>query len=775
MDTQTQKLIDDATAGLRHDPELRMDVQKELLTHLEQAAKDFRAEGREDAEEQARKTFGSPLELAAELLDGNRRRLRLRALARLFAQALLVPLAVLAALYLGYGGIARLSVLLRNPFFGFFESLNLSIPSPPGSFFPTQRQMNAKFNSLDKSQAFSSGYHVHLRRLWEQHRQEPDAREYYGYYAGFIQPELRHPRFRLRSFTLPGVPVITPRTTSTPSNSEEARAFTKFEEEMRLGERVDPDNALYHLKLANAYLRDGLLAKSEKTQELQPGESSDNLYDPLLVDLGVAEVHAMLQKPVLTTYSMAMIRRRDASLPPAKLSEGYQLHSATGILEFLPILSEERALARRIPGCIRLLIKQGRMDEANYLLENWWLYPKQLTRGSHTLIDLLSVNAIIKSLGTEVADINQSLGHSAEADRVRQDVTRLTAAIEAQKKFIKNRAVSERDLRQHGAFLANRYVGNIMIGFYPSIAEMRPARLYEYTMLEEFATSLAMLLLAVLMLTAAVTSFAWLRTLRERGAVPLLLLPDWRESARIVLLGLVLPLAAYVLYSRLPIGGRDYGLYTNWPRFLAEMVLMLGILLYLPKRLMRTTVRRRCRELDISLPKPGFSLPKLAPPLVKLALQGFMLIITVIMAATMLTMMFDDTVFDEMYGRTAGFAIDTLVVLINLGSAVLFFILIIRSVNRIRQMVKARVPTDNFALYRGTLARSLIPLYAAAVILLGGLAQPLLLQQEARWLRQDHSLYPTLQYAEYPLAPGTVEQMKAQVLQAAEEIAREGK
>jgi hypothetical protein len=542
MDEQTKQMIVDATAGLRHDPELQLDVQKELRTHLEQAAEDFRAEGCEDAEEQARKTFGSPLELAAELLNGNRRRMRLRALARLFVQALLVPLAVLLSLYLGYGGLARLAVLM-DPYLIYYnggpQPLKISLPSPPGSLFPSQKEIDVQVDALSKTQG-RDGYNEHLRLLWEQHKNDPDAREYYSYYAGFFNM-IRHPRIRLRTFTAVNnraVPVPTPRTTPTPMNTAEGKAFTRFEAEMRLGEQVDPDNALYHFKLADAYFHGAMLAQAEKTQPLQPGDSLDDLYDPQLLDRGVVELRAMLQKPVLTTSTLAMIRRRDASLPPVKLSESYLLHSTNVVSELYPIFAQERSLARQIPGCIRLLIVQGRMEEANDLLENWWRYPEQLTRGSDSLLNLLVVDAITRMLGKEIANIDQSLGRTAEEARVRRDIMRLNAAIEAQKLKIRTGGVSKSDLQRHGPFMVNRY-SVITIENYLSVAEMRPGRLYEYTMLEQFGASMVMLLLAVSMLVAAVTSFVWLRRLRERGAVPLLLLPSWRQSARIILLGLV--------------------------------------------------------------------------------------------------------------------------------------------------------------------------------------------------------------------------------------------
>lgn len=86
------KLVEQSTVGLKDDPELRLDVRRELRSHVETAVEEHRAAGK--TEEQsltlAAKEFGSPTEIATDLLSANRGRMKLRALARLGIRALLI-------------------------------------------------------------------------------------------------------------------------------------------------------------------------------------------------------------------------------------------------------------------------------------------------------------------------------------------------------------------------------------------------------------------------------------------------------------------------------------------------------------------------------------------------------------------------------------------------------------------------------------------------------------------------------------------------------------
>jgi hypothetical protein len=102
-DQPFDKLAEQAASGLKGDRELYLDVKQELRSHLEEKAEKFANEGHAEDEsaELAKKSFGSPLDVAADILDANKRRMKLRALFRLAFGALVVPVAILLALHLG--------------------------------------------------------------------------------------------------------------------------------------------------------------------------------------------------------------------------------------------------------------------------------------------------------------------------------------------------------------------------------------------------------------------------------------------------------------------------------------------------------------------------------------------------------------------------------------------------------------------------------------------------------------------------------------------------
>ena len=75
-----EQVVSDATLGLKDDAELRLDVRAELASHLEEAIAAHEAAGksREEALELALKGFGPVADVAAGLVEGNRRRMKLR-------------------------------------------------------------------------------------------------------------------------------------------------------------------------------------------------------------------------------------------------------------------------------------------------------------------------------------------------------------------------------------------------------------------------------------------------------------------------------------------------------------------------------------------------------------------------------------------------------------------------------------------------------------------------------------------------------------------------
>ena len=96
---RSEQFLSAATAGLKRDRELQLDVQAELRSHIEERRREAEANGlaADAAEAEAVRAMGPAADLAGDLARANRRRMRLRALVRLAAQWLLAPLAIAVA------------------------------------------------------------------------------------------------------------------------------------------------------------------------------------------------------------------------------------------------------------------------------------------------------------------------------------------------------------------------------------------------------------------------------------------------------------------------------------------------------------------------------------------------------------------------------------------------------------------------------------------------------------------------------------------------------
>lgn len=102
-----RELTDRATTKLRRDRDLRLEVTRELETHLEASAAEFRAAdySEEDAQAAAVKAFGDPDTMANDLWDANRYRLKIRVWAWWVARLTLLPTCVIAALLFIVSGL----------------------------------------------------------------------------------------------------------------------------------------------------------------------------------------------------------------------------------------------------------------------------------------------------------------------------------------------------------------------------------------------------------------------------------------------------------------------------------------------------------------------------------------------------------------------------------------------------------------------------------------------------------------------------------------------
>jgi len=706
-------LASEAAAGLRGDRELYLEIKEELQTHLEDKAAQYARDGHDEEESVAlaKQSFGSPLDMAAELVEANRGRMRLRGLLRLGFNALIIPLAIVLALYVGYGRFARLQVMVSR--FN-FDSSNPPTQLPTLPFFgiedyPADEQVSTDANSTvgksptSTASAKNADKYAVLRQLrgneqnakeirnyWETHRSDPDSNIYFAYYTLYSNAEL--PAFRRGARS---------------AQEKEAR----YVAEIRQGEQIEPQNALYNITLATYYLQTGMISKEERPNSPEVPQT-DEVLNRRAFELGIAELQRAARKPYLHTYQMEVLAKRLNVLPAPRLTEDYLQQVTVSSSVLFPEFAKWRSLARRIPGCARLLLAEGRRADAEAVMDAWKPFTLQLVQDStnQSLIKVLVSVAIARMLSKSAADIYGQLGATDKATEARSTFTHLEKVYAGWQKARQYTAGNrfEMMMHDHAPILTNLLLpvfGNMVL----SVSELMPGRMHEHVIIEETAVQGVLLLLMLALLGTLCQGVLWLYQMRRAAAIPFLLLPPAKEIMRALLLGIVLPMAIYWVYSRLPgIGGREFGWSSDMrTRFIIEIVIVGFIMLWLPAFLLKRYIHRRCEDLGIS--RPTRKEERISNWKVRGAIFAALLLIAVAVVFAVRT--------DETYPL--------------LGATLLAIGIIYAAV---RYAVRKR---HEHGLYYGTLARSMATVYAFAIIFLSLTAQPWLLYNEAQWLRKD--------------------------------------
>lgn len=589
-DDRMERYVAAATAGLKPDRELQLDVQAELRAHLEDRLKDEATAagptaGGGDAVDRALAALGPVTEVAGGLAAANRRRMTVRARGRLLLRWLLVPAAVVAAFFAV--DLGPLTVLAQfNTFGGDGYSVFPGITALanfnwlPGNWFKprfTPEQQLILHGDLSRPTKA-----LQQRAIWEKH---PASKVYYGNYLTYAMTTVDE-------------------THATPE------LMAALEADLDQGRKLEPDNARFDYILAGKLLRQAAEIKTPSTGKDKDGRSIDGLTwkvtDQAKLDRAMALLKDGLAKPELRRYSREMLLERLTIMgpPDSMLSNLEQIAVAAGVL--LPDLSFCRQLARASVLYSEQLIAAGRTAEAVPFLNAWQTLAVQLNGDSFTLIDVLVEGAIASIGETRIPDLWLKAGQPQRAEIARQHAELLVKPVRdwrAKNKLAQNDPAwreQEQRLKKSGSILANLLLP--AFGEWPAETALAPSRLMEYVLAEKMALALLALLLLAGMLGCGMIYLRW-RVVAGGAAIPLLLLPTGRETLRILGYGIVLPVLGYYVYSRwLPFSGREYNLAVAWPRLVAESVILLLLILGVTSHLAVSAVRRRCGTLGVEMP-----------------------------------------------------------------------------------------------------------------------------------------------------------------------------
>ncbi len=689
-----RELIEKVTSVLKDDEELRQDVSHELNTHFEDSQAAFLEEGKskEESETLALKAFGDPKQIAKQLAHSNQGRMKTRALVRMFLGRILVPLSVVLVMWMGWYFFAERSVIV-SMLDELGETGDESIVKEEGWHTKAWAHLSAEkqfqlFGDLTRKTRSAQE-----RALWEKN---PESKVYYANYV----------RALLEDYKEKGL-----------DNS-----FDYLEKEIRRGEELDPDNAFYNYMLAAVLFKRGGEWKSIKGKKAKEW----SVKDKALLDLAIVELNRAEQKPYYRRHLSEFLKERLDLFPETR-----RLDDRIGKMAYLasiplPDLRLIRDLFEALPFYVDVERNELPEDDATELLDAWQEFLKKAVPDAWCLVDVLVFSAIANMAGGEkdesvakdedvafgkVADVYEAMGKPEDANSTRLLAKKLVVPkknwdADRESKRVKE---MERDLIfWKGSILARMLLPNLGE---PITEEMlRPGRQADRSVIEQFHISYILCIFVVAIIGALIL-FMVCHSASKGRTVPLFLLPPWRVVLRTLSLAILLPMFLYFAFTRWSgLSSFENGI-EDWRLLFLELGLLGVSFLAASTLLSASYIRKRCHALNIAMPEPVSSL------LVRLCWGG-MGILCLCCAAS-----------KKLFGHQG--ALETGLYLFGTGMG-----LIICGVG-IVVFIKGCMSRNTYGLYYGTLARSLMPVYACAIILIGVIGLPWLQKEESALLKKD--------------------------------------
>lgn len=570
MDKLNQSL-DLFTEGLRSDPEIRLDIRRELQSHLEEKIAEEAARGHsnEDSLELALKTFGSPVEVADGLAAANRKRMNFRARMRLLAGALLIPAVIICAFF------------SLNMIFSSIDMIN-SIDNPRYSSLEKPEKMLSLdiFRRCTPEQEFilygdrTKKTHIEQQRaIWEKF---PDNRIYAANYILSLMS----------------------------GNSVKDRDF--IIDEIRRVSRLDPDNALYN------YLAAGVMLKDACNEMELPREKKNakpqyrfELKDRALLDKAMREYLAGTNKKYCCSYTVDLLKQRLQIMGEDVSITGQIGKMIAGAGALWPQWREYRTI-RDMPEYAAILIKEGRKQEALKCMNTWKQFLRHVNFDNGAwFIGVLNTAGIAEADAEKLPPLYERLGMPELAGTVAQNTEALCKPV---REWRAKRLNAKSGPSVRGGVLACMLLPGLGHEF--TSEELASERYAEYAFLQKIALSMINMELIAGMIFALIAALFW----RFRNGSRLLLLaPPPLTILKVLGFGVVLPCVVYFLLAQIKLlSGYDCEIPVSSTRFAGQMLILLLLIPSAVLMLTRRCVAARCYELGVAIPLPDGRIRKIA-------------------------------------------------------------------------------------------------------------------------------------------------------------------
>ncbi len=558
MDRRIEETVRHCAGSLHDDWALEQEVAQELRSHLEERTAELENSGMvpDESVSTALHCFGEPEEIRSGLLWGNLRRMRLRARVRLAVRILALP-ALLAGAYCTLN-LGVLDALVEVRELCLSEQDKARFPLPDRLIRTLYRAVSPELGGETRLLCGEGGTHQETaamrRELARLHPDDPVYQAEYGVYAvGYgREGEL------------------------SPGAVEEIVA-------------ARPSNALYYYLAAGNRLQTATEAVGKPPQLAVKDRGQ---FDAAMEDLKKA-----LACPVNTDYLAERMERKFRLLAPGDDFRGLATRLRQVFTVPLPQLSVYRAAARAQLLYAGILIGEGRAAEAEWWLRAWRPLTRQALEDTDTVIGILVVRSILEMEREQLPELYDRLGKSGEGREAAAAIDRVLKPVGywlgSQKSEAHRRTKEEwdRKIRTLGGWFSPVVWQDPE---HPLDSSLLAAdRGLAYGVLDSLAaTVFGTLLAALILLLSLLLGIGWV--LKRRGRW--LALP-WREWARLLLWGAVVPVGIYLLWIRLDgWNGRELGIFSNPQAWVPGIALVIGLPLWF-RLVLRRILRRRYRLL----------------------------------------------------------------------------------------------------------------------------------------------------------------------------------
>jgi hypothetical protein len=552
MPDEFDSLLQRLTHRLRFDPELRLQIQRELRGHLQDNFNEHRAAGlsEEESRTKAVAALGDANELEQKLWTANRRRMTLRAILRWMAATCLAPAACLACIFMVLGIVRSYSPIDSIAFSPLDDLRN-----PPGRWVPGLTKSEAqrfdaappdvKWALLPAEDAWNyRTVDLVLPGAKTAAEQHPDDRALVMDYAARFVDDLR---LQYSGYDEPLLDA---------SKLHEAISIIHH------GEAIDPDNAVYPLlasqclaRASSRQMRDqpanyfpySVLYASGKIEHWNAWKLK--IEDPVLFNQAVEEFELATTKADFTSYCNQLDQRRIALLPAGDdlgdqfmrmATAAFSQHGSVLYWDLMFTMSA-RALDLAVAGkrdeSLRLgrIINQvaakvaGKDDDGTF----WSVF---------YATDIAGHAAAVLELAGKTAEASERKW-MLQADRRRHRI------------FPANASVGLVDSSDNRSAIADWVSRHMHV---PS--NVGPLRTAEYSLTDMVGLLSVVAGLLTILLVSAVGAGIERLAARRRNEPAVAILPQAREVFGLVLLALALPVLVYATYVRfIPAGQRALG------------------------------------------------------------------------------------------------------------------------------------------------------------------------------------------------------------------------